>query len=265
MSVPAYRVDRWTGKTTRYAMVIPVINEGARIHTLLARMRALKIAASTDIIVVDGGSTDGSLDEPRLVEGEVAGLLTKTAPGKLSVQLRCAYDFALKQGYEGIVTIDGNNKDDPDAIPAFVAALDDGYDFAQASRYIPGGVEVNTPLSRKLAIRLIHAPLLSLASGFRWTDTTQGFRAYSRRLLADPRVDIQRDVFQVYELLAYLNYRAPRLGYRCIELPTARRYPFGEKAPTKISPFLGQADLMKVLVRTCLGAYNPPASARGNE
>lgn len=254
---PAYRVDRWLGRTTRYVLVIPVINEGARIATLLARMKAIGIAKAIDILIVDGGSKDGSLDADRLDAGEVRGLVTKTAGGKLSAQLRCAYAFALEQGYAGIVTIDGNNKDDPEQIPDFIRALDDGYDFAQASRYVPGGVEENTPFSRKLAIRLVHAPALSLASGFRWTDTTQGFRAYSAKLLTDPRVDIFRDVFQVYELLAYLNYRAPRLGYRCIELPTARRYPANEKVPTKISPFKGQADLVKVLLKTCLGGYNP--------
>ena len=254
---PEYRVDRCLGKTTRYCVVIPVINEGQRIIAQLQRMAALDIAAKADIIIVDGGSTDGSLDPANLDAGQVRGLVVKLAKGKLSTQLRCAYAFALEQGYEGIVTIDGNNKDDPDAIPAFLDAIDQGYDFAQASRFIPGGVEENTPLSRRLAILLLHAPALSLASGFHWTDTTQGFRAYSRRMLVDPRVDIFRDVFVVYELLAYLNYRAPKLGYRCIELPTARRYPANEKVPTKISPWKGQIDLIKVLWTACTGGYDP--------
>ncbi|RVT90520.1 glycosyltransferase family 2 protein [Sphingomonas crocodyli] len=255
--VPSFRVDRWLGKTTRYCCVIPVINEGEQITRQLAKMRALGISKITDIIIVDGGSKDGSLDPDKLDAGEVRALVTKTAPGKLSAQLRCAYAFALDEGYEGIVTIDGNDKDDPDAIPAFVKALDDGYDFAQASRFIPGGVEENTPKSRRLAIKLIHAPALSIASGFHWTDTTQGFRAYSAKMLLDPRVSIFRDVFGTYELLAYLNYRAPKLGYRCIELPTARRYPANEKVPTKISPWRGQIELMQTLFKACTGGFNP--------
>src|SRR5690606_12255913 len=124
---------------------------------------------------------------------------------KLSAQLRCAYAFALDQGYEGIVTIDGNDKDDPAPIPQFIAALEQGADFVQASRYLPGGVAENTPKLRDFAIRSIHAPLLSLASGFHWTDTTQGFRAYSRKLLLDERIAPFRDVFMTYELLAYLS------------------------------------------------------------
>ena len=218
-------------------------------------MSELWIAAQADVIIVDGGSSDGSLEGDRMAE--VSALLVKTGPGKLSAQLLCAYDFALTHGYSGIVTIDGNNKDDPDAIPAFIAALADGYDFVQASRFIPGGVEENTPWKRRLAIRLVHAPALSLASGFHWTDTTQGFRAYSRRMLEDPKMGVFRDVFSTYELLAYLNYRAPRLGYRCIELPTARRYPFGEKAPTKIVPFRGEFELLSTLAKVCFGGFNP--------
>lgn len=256
--VPEHIVERWTGRTRDYAVVIPVINEGDRIGRLLARMTVLKIADLADIIIVDGGSTDGSLSADRLDAHRVAGLIRKTGPGRLSAQLLCAYAFVLEQGYAGAVTIDGNDKDDPDAIPAFVQALEGGYDFVQASRYVPGGVGENTPWARDLAIRLIHAPALSLASGFRWTDTTQGFRAYSRRLLDDPRMAIFRPEFRDYELLAYLNYRAPRLGFRCIESPTARRYPKGEKAPTKIQPFRGEIDLLRTLVDVCRGRFNPP-------
>lgn len=46
----------------------------------------------------------------------------------------------LDQGYEGIVTIDGNDKDDPVAIPQFIEALRQGFDFVQASRFISGVV-----------------------------------------------------------------------------------------------------------------------------
>ena len=182
------------------------------------------------------------------------GLLLKTAPGKLSAQLRCAYAFAMDQDYEGVVTIDGNDKDDPIAIPKFIDSLKQGVDFAQASRFVAGGVAVNTPKLRDFAIRFIHAPMLSLFSGFHWTDTTQGFRAYSRKMLLDQKISLFRDVFMTYELLAYLSYRAPQLGYRCVELPTIRCYPKGE-VPTKISAFRGNFAVLTVLLKACFGAY----------
>jgi glycosyltransferase involved in cell wall biosynthesis len=254
--VPYFETPLWLGRTHSYCVVIPVINEGERIVSLLARMAALSIYQLADIIIVDGGSSDGSLAHDMLMVTGVRGLLVKTSPGKLSAQLRCAYAFALDQGYEGIVTIDGNDKDDPQAIPHFIEALQQGVDFVQASRFLAGGVAENTPKSRDIAIRFIHAPMLSLASGFDWTDTTQGFRAYSRKMLLDPRIALFRDVFMTYELLAYLSYRAPRLGYRCLELPTVRRYPQGD-VPTKISGVKGNLAVLAVLVRACCGGYDP--------
>ena len=154
------------------------------------------------------------------------------------------------------MTIDGNDKVDPVAIPQFIDGLKQGVDFVQASRFISGGVAENTAKSRDLAIRFIHAPMLSLFSGFHWTDTTQGFRAYSRKILLDPEIALFRDVFMTYELLAYLSYRAPKLGYRCVELPTVRSYPKGE-VPTKISSFKGNLSVLEVLIRACFGIYNP--------
>lgn len=254
--VPSYEVKMWHEKSHDFCVIIPVINEGDRIVSLLRKMHAANISALADIIIVDGGSTDDSLEQDRLKSLSVTGLLLKTGKGKLSAQLRCAYAFALQQGYEGIVTIDGNDKDEPEAIQRFIDALKGGVDFVQASRFISGGVAENTPISRDFAIRFIHAPVLSIASGFKWTDTTQGFRAYSRKMLLDPQVAPFRKVFDSYELLAYLSYRAPKLGYKCIELPTVRRYPQGE-VPTKISAVRGNWSVLKVLFKASFGKYNP--------
>lgn len=256
--VPAYALPLWRGRSRPWCVVVPVIDEGPRLARLLARMQTHAVAEVADILVVDGGSRDGSVAVERLETLGVRALLVKQGPGRLGAQLRCAYAFALDQAYRGVVTIDGNDKDDPEAIPRFVEALANGVDFVQASRYLPGGIGENTPRLREFAIRAIHAPLLSACSGFRWTDTTQGFRGYSRRLLLDPAIAPFRDVFRNYELLAYLSYRAPRLGYRCLELPTARRYPAG-RVPTKISRLRGNADVLTTLIRACLGRYDPDA------
>ena len=247
----------WSAPRRRdHLLVIPVINEGERLHRLLRRIAALDLAARVDLCVVDGGSRDGSVDAAVLQPLGVQTLIAKTGPGRLSAQLRCAYAHALDAGYAGVVTIDGNDKDDPAAIPAFIDALTDGVDLVQGSRFIPGGIAENTPLLRHVAIRGMHAPLLRLASGFPWTDTTQGFRGYSRRLLEHPGLSLFRDVFDSYELLAHVSARAPRLGLRCLELPTARRYPKGD-VPTKISAVRGNARVLRILLAACAGAYDP--------
>ena len=258
--VPSYDCPLWLGRRYPWCIVIPVINEGERISTLVDRMSHLGLAGIADIIIIDGGSSDGSVQAKSLEARGVRGLLVKTGSGRLSAQLRCAYSFALEQGYQGIVTIDGNNKDDPAAIPTFIAALEEGVDFVQASRFVPGGQAENTPKLREIAIRWIHAPLLSFFSGQKWTDTTQGFRAYRSRVLLDVSVSPFRDIFQSYELLAYLSYRVPRLGYLCRELPASRRYPSDGFVPTKISGVRGNLNILGVLFKACLGLYDPPAS-----
>lgn len=258
--VPAYNVDALTPKQHDYCVCVFVINEGEKIRKQLQKMRPL--IDSVDIIIADGGSTDGSLDLEYLREQKVSALLTKTGPGKLSAQMRMAFAYAMEQGYQGVVAIDGNNKDDPSAIPAFVDALKQGYDHIQGSRFIPGGKAINTPLSRLLGLKILHAPLISLSSGFRYTDTTNGFRGYSRKLLLDDRVLPFRDVFLAYELHYYLAIRAARLGFRIIELPVTRRYPSSGKTPTKISPLKGNLMILDTLFKACLRKFDPVNEAR---
>jgi dolichol-phosphate mannosyltransferase len=253
--LPAHTVTTFGPRIHAHALVIPVINEGERIQRQLQAVAAL--SAPVDVIVADGGSTDGSLDADVLRGVGVRALVVKTGPGRLSAQLRAAYGWCLDEGYAGVLTVDGNGKDGVEAIPRFVAALEDGYDYVQGSRYIEGGVAENTPADRKLAGRLIHAPLISLAAGHRYTDTTNGFRAYSARYLADPRVAPFRDVFDRYQLLFYLSVRAGQIGLRTTEIPVTRRYPADEPTPTKISGFRGRLEMLGELWGAVSGRFNP--------
>jgi len=255
--VPAFEEHTFFEKRTRYCVCIPVINEGDRVGRQLRLIKEQGIDRQADIVLADGGSTDRSMDPERLTAAGVRALLVKRGKGKLSAQLRMGYSWALSEGYEGIVTVDGNGKDGIEAIPRFLAELEAGMDFVQGSRHLPGGEAVNTPRIRQLAIALIHIPALRLASGFQYTDTTNGFRGYSRRLLLDRRVQPFRDVFMTYELLAYLSARAPRLGFQIREIPVRRVYPKHGKTPTKISPFKGNWLLIQILWKALLGRYNP--------
>ena len=255
--VPAFSVSELRPKATRYCVGIPVINEGERIRGQLARMHALGSPAQADLIIADGGSADGSTAVETLAACGVRALLVKTGPGRLSAQLRMFFAYALRQGYEGFVTVDGNGKDGIEAIPRFLEALEAGWDYVQGSRYIPGGVERNTPLVRKLGVRLLHAPLLSVASGFHYTDTTNGFRGFSRRLVEDERLQLFRDVFDAYNLHYYVSLKAPRLGYRVKELPVSRVYPEAGPVPSKIKGISGAARVMLELIKTVGGAFDP--------
>lgn len=251
-----YSTHEFAKEQSKYAVVIPVINEGDRLISLLDRMVALQIPDQFDVVVVDGGSTDGSVAMENLQPRGVNTLLVKQSEGALGTQLQCAYDFVLNRRYLGVITIDGNNKDNPFGIFAMRDALERGVDFAQASRFILGGKHLNTPLSRLLAVRLIHAPLLSLSSGFRWTDTTQGFRGYSRGLIGSHKIKIFRPTLWDYRLLFHVSQAAPRNGLSCIEVPSERVYPVGQVTPTKILGLGGLLGVAKALVLVAIGTYS---------
>lgn len=252
--VPSFTEKILSKKQNKYCVCVFVINEGKRIQKQLKAMKGY--ASIIDIVIADGGSKDGSLEESFLMGQNVRALLTKTGPGKLSAQMRMALSWALNEGYEGVVVVDGNGKDDISAIPEFVRLLDEGYDHIQGSRFVPGGEAINTPLSREIGLHFIHAPLISLAAGKRHTDTTNGFRGYSAKLLSDEKINIFRDVFQTYELHYYLAIESSRRKeYKTIETPVTRAYPKKGKTPTKISPVRGNLHVLSVLFKAVTGKY----------
>lgn len=256
---PAYRIEWQRPRLQRWAICVFVINEGEKVRQQLRAMRPY--VSSVDLIIADGGSTDGSLDQALMQEVDAKALLVKTGPGKLSAQMRMAMDYCMAEGYEGVIVIDGNGKDGLEAIPSFVAALKAGCDHAQGSRFIQGGHQENTPLTRYLAVRLLHAPLISLASGFHYTDTTNGFRAYSRRLLLDPAIDIFRPCFDRYQLHYHLAIEAAKRGFRVIELPVSRIYPASGSTPTKIKGLGGLFAVLEQLFDVCRGKYRKAENA----
>ncbi len=254
---PDFKAQEFFDKKNKYAVCVFVINEGERVQKQLKRMK--NFSKEIDIIVADGGSTDGSLEEDFLKSVNVRTLLTKTGPGKLSAQMRMAFAYVLQEGYDGVVVVDGNGKDDISAIPQFIDLLDKGYDHIQGSRFIPGGKAINTPLERHIAVHVLHAPLISLAARHRHTDTTNGFRGYSKSLLMDPEISVFRDVFQTYELHYHLAVESARSKkhYKLIETPVTREYPKKGKTPTKISPIKGNLHVMGILLNASRRKYRP--------
>lgn len=249
--IPAYKINQFFSKKTKYCIAIPVINEGSKIKKELEEIK--KYAKVADILILDGGSTDNSVNVDFLKRTGVRVLITsQSGQGR---QLRAGLSYALNQGYKGIITIDGNGKDDVKAVTQFIKALNEGYDFVQGSRFIKGGYHENTPLDRLLIARGFISPLLSWAAGYWYTDTPNAFRAYSKKYLLHPQVNPFRNVFVRYELLFYLSIRANRLGLKTKEIPVIRCYPRGF-VPTKIVGFKRVFDVINI-IKIALGFYNP--------
>jgi glycosyltransferase involved in cell wall biosynthesis len=256
MNDPKFTEHIFHAPRSNSLVLIPILNEKENIFDQLKKMKHL--ASIIDILVVDGGSTDGSLDELSTFEElGLLGVLVKEDKGKLSAQIRIGFSWAIRNNYFHVVTMDGNNKDDAEGIIKILEKLEAGFDFVQGSRFRQGGIAENTPLHRLLAIRFIHAPLTSLFARKRYTDTTNGFRGFSRRLLESEDLGLFRNVFDTYELLAYLPIRSARLGYKCCEVGVVRRYPNSGPIPTKIHGLRGNLEILRILLAAGSGKYNP--------
>lgn len=255
--VPNFVATELVERKTKYCLCIPIINEAGRIHKQLERAQKSGIDKLVDIIICDGDSTDGSTDLFQLQKLGVNTVLVKKDFGKQGAQLRMGFWFALERGYEGILTIDGNNKDSIESVSLFIDKLEAGYDFIQGSRYVVGGKAINTPLIRHLAVQFIHSPLISLTAGHKFTDSTNAYRAYSKKYLTHDKVKPFRAIFVTYELLAFLSVRASQLGLKVGEVPVERRYPEKGKTPTKISFFKGNMNLIKILIDNYKGKFKP--------
>lgn len=252
--LPKFKIYEFRKKSTKYCICIPVLNEGENIKRQLQNM--LPYSKVADIIIADWGSSDGSTDESFLKKMKVRTLLVMKSSGQQGTQLRMGFSYALKQGYQGIIQIDGNNKDGLEAIPSFVNALDEDFDYVQGSRFIKGGKAINTPPLRWLSARLLAGPILSLGAKYWYTDVTNGFRGYSRKYLLHPQLQPFRDEFNRYEFNMYLTVRANQLKLLTKELPVTRVYPKG-KVYTKISFLKGNYFFLLSMVKAVLGKYNP--------
>lgn len=252
--LPPFEVQAFFPRRTKYCFAPIVYNEGDRFRGQLANMAPR--ADLADIIVVERRSTDGSTAPALLQSHGVRALVTTDAAGGASA-VRLAVAYALDEGYEGLILIDGHGKDGVEALPEYIAKLDAGYDFIQGSRFMRGGRHENTPLVRTLGIRFITAPLFFLATGTWYTDPTNGFRGYSRRYLEHPEVEPLRECFVNFNLQLYLSYMAGKGGFRLVEIPVSRVYPKGE-VPTKVTGFYRNFLVFWEMLMTALGRYNPP-------
>lgn len=151
--------------------------------------------------------------------------------------IRQGLKYALKKLYEVVVIMAGNGKDDPREIPRLLKALEDGYDYVQGSRFLPGGGYEKLPILRGLFIRL-WPYIWCMFTGARCTEVTNGFRAYRTKILEDKRLNIDQEWLNHYALEYYIHYKAIALGYKLTEVPVTKKYLFRHRGGySKIMPY----------------------------
>ena len=200
---------------TRALVVIPTYNEADNIVPLARDVLAQDPALH--VLVVDDASPDGTGERVREAGENEPRLRLLARSGKLGLgsAYLAGFRHGLEQGYDLVVTMDGDGSHAPRFLPALLAAARTS-DLVVGSRYVAGGGIANWPPHRRALsafANLYTRTLLRLSV----RDCTSGYRAYARKVLETV------DPFAVrssgYSFLEEMLYRVERAGFRIAEVP----------------------------------------------
>lgn len=189
----------------RISVVIPTLNEAKNLPHVFSRLPA----DIYEIVLVDGNSTDGTVTVARELFPDVR-ILSQTGKGKGDA-LACG--FAAARG-DIIVMIDADGSQRPEEIPAYVAALIDGADFAKGSRFMEGGGSADITLFRKVGNWAL-TRIANTFYGSDYSDLCYGYNAFWARCL--PVMNVDCDGFEVETLI---NVRIAKAGLTVAEIPS---------------------------------------------
>jgi glycosyltransferase involved in cell wall biosynthesis len=160
----------------RKLAIVPAYNEGEMIQRVVRDIR--REAPDFDVVVVDDGSSDNT--------GELAraeGAVVITHPFNLGIggAVQSGYKYAMRQGYDVAVQVDGDGQHKTSYLPSLLEALGTGSvaDMVYGSRF-RGDPGYKVPLGRRLG-NLIFSVVLTGITRQRITDPTSGFRMTNRR------------------------------------------------------------------------------------
>ncbi|MEO5618547.1 MAG: glycosyltransferase family 2 protein [Candidatus Eisenbacteria bacterium] len=198
--------------THRVLVIIPAHDEAESLPKTLAEVRAA--APGLDLLVVDDGSHDGTEAAAR-----GAGVAVVRHPVNLGVggALQTGFRYAFREGYDIGIQLDADGQHDPAFLAAIIAPVAEGRcDVCIGSRYVTQS-GYRAPLARRVGM-LLFAALVRMALGQRITDTTSGFRAYSRPVMEVCQREFPSDFPDAPLLIALA-----RRGFRLIEVPVEMR------------------------------------------
>ena len=186
-------------------MVIPTRNEAANLPWVLDRMPPWV----HEVIVVDGLSTDGTVEAARRCRPDVL-VVHERRPGK-GVAMRSGFGAASG---EVIVVMDADGSMDPVEIGLFVEAIEGGADLAKGSRRLPGGGSSDITMVRSVGNQVLLGAA-NLLLGTRHTELCYGYMALRRSRV--PHLALTSDGF---EIETEIGERAERAGLAVTEVPS---------------------------------------------
>jgi glycosyltransferase involved in cell wall biosynthesis len=161
--------------SARVVAVVPAWNEEGAIATVIEEI--VRVGPEIEVVVVDDASTDGTAD---VAERNGATVLRLPFNVGIGGAVQTGFRYALEQGYERAVRLDGDGQHDASQLPKLLAPLEAGAaDLVIGSRFVDPGGTYRPPFARRLGIR-VFARLVSLLCRQRVTDTTSGFIALDR-------------------------------------------------------------------------------------
>jgi glycosyltransferase involved in cell wall biosynthesis len=194
----------------RIAILIPALNEERSIRQVVEA--ALRIRP--DVIVVDDGSSDGTR---QCLDGLPVTVIHHPRPLGKGESLRDGFREALRLGFDGVVTMDGDGQHDAGDIPRLLAA-------ARAyPQCLVIGARIRTRENQPAARRRANAVAdwgISWGCGTPVADTQSGQRYYPRRALEKVDLPAQGFVFEAAILIACVR----DLGMGVVSIPIEARY-----------------------------------------
>ena len=190
------------------SVVIPVFNESASIPRLHTRLHQVlqQLGRSFEVVYVDDGSTDRSLQELLVIQGGDPAVKVVTLARNAGQHAAVLAGFAHARGAV-VVTLDADLQNPPEEIPRLLAEIDAGHDAVGTRRE-----GRNDPFLRR-AISAVVSRLASLAVGVPMTDCGSMLRAYQRPVVDEILRLAERALF-IPALGAWLARRPTEISIR---------------------------------------------------
>ena len=190
-------------------VIVPVYNAAGHLTELIARCR--QILDSNDLLFVNDGSTDDSLE---VLKKEGVGYITYPDNRGKGAALQTAFEYALDKGYRSVITLDADLQHLPEEIPAFVRA-DDGRTVLVGTRRMNLKI---MPAGRWLSNNLTSI-IVSVFSSARVRDSQSGFR-----LIPVEALRLVRLKCVGYDFESEMLFKIGALGYPIGEVPISTVY-----------------------------------------